>query len=106
MNKELVNKFLKPSPPVIIYIIFAIIIIIIGFITAIYFGRIGAGLFNILISFLWIALLALVLNFIYNIPQDKFKYGKIIVWIIVIILILIHIISNIATTTGYYALKA
>ncbi len=105
MNQDL-KKFLKPSLPVILYIIVSIIVAVISLVTAVYYFKIGAGLFSLLTNLLGIVVISIVLTIIYNIPEDKFKYGKLIVWIIVIILLLVHMIYNVSLSANYYRLYA
>lgn len=69
-----------------IYIFFAIIIVMISFLTGLYNGNIVSGLLKLFAQIVWVIIICILLYFI-----QQIEYGDIIVWIIVIFAILVSL---------------
>lgn len=69
-----------------IYIFFAIIIVMVSFLSGLYNGNIISGLLRLFAQIVWVIIICILLYFI-----QQIQYGDIIVWIIVLLAILVSI---------------
>lgn len=67
-----------------IYIFFAIIIVMVSFLSGLYNGNIISGLLRLFAQIVWVIIICILLYFI-----QQIQYGDIIVWIIVLLAILV-----------------
>jgi uncharacterized membrane protein YoaK (UPF0700 family) len=96
------KNYFNRCVPVIMYVIFAIALAVIGLIYTIYYGDFRTGIMSFLSSLLWIIVIAIILNFVCNIPRDVYKHGELTVWVIVLILLAIQISAHTSFTVYTY----
>jgi hypothetical protein len=89
-----VAKYLQPCAPAFIYVVIAIILALIGFIYAVYYGSLKSAIFSFMSVFFWIALVGIILTTFCNVDPVKFPYAEIVVWVIVLVLLGLQICGN------------
>lgn len=103
-TSESFKQYFKFCLPVAIYVIFALIIGVIGWIYTTYYSNWRTGLMTFLSALLWIIFIGFILSCICNLPG--FKYGEITVWVIVLILIIAQLCMHTGFTVYAYNASA
>jgi len=96
------RSYMRMCAPVSLFVIFAIILAVIGLIYTTYYGNFKTGIMAFLSSAFWIAMVAIILTAVCNIPEKTWKYGELTSWAIVLILLGIQICANTSFTVYTY----